>query len=69
MDELVNFEKTPKQLKNFTALPIQNDRDKAGIIQACLAHNLSQIKESMNTPKNPTTSALNQILRLSQTLR
>jgi nucleotidyltransferase substrate binding protein (TIGR01987 family) len=34
MDELVNFEKTLQQLKSFTALPIQNDRDKAGIIQA-----------------------------------
>jgi nucleotidyltransferase substrate binding protein (TIGR01987 family) len=34
MDELTNFEKTLKQLKNFVALPIQNDRDKAGIIQA-----------------------------------
>lgn len=34
MDELANFEKTLKQLKSFVALPIQNDRDKAGIIQA-----------------------------------
>ena len=34
MDELINFEKTLKQLKSFVALPIQNDRDKAGIIQA-----------------------------------
>ena len=34
MDELTNFEKTLNQLKNFVALPIQNDRDKAGIIQA-----------------------------------
>lgn len=34
MDELANFEKTLRQLKSFVALPIQNDRDKAGIIQA-----------------------------------
>ncbi|MGZ3747846.1 MAG: HI0074 family nucleotidyltransferase substrate-binding subunit [Pseudobdellovibrionaceae bacterium] len=34
MDELINFEKTLKQLKSFVSLPIQNDRDKAGIIQA-----------------------------------
>jgi nucleotidyltransferase substrate binding protein (TIGR01987 family) len=29
-----NFEQTLKQLKAFVALPIQNDRDRAGIIQA-----------------------------------
>lgn len=34
MDDLTNFEKTLIQLKKFTALPIQNDRDKAGILQA-----------------------------------
>lgn len=31
---LDNFEKTLAQLKSFCSLPIQNDRDKAGIIQA-----------------------------------
>lgn len=34
MDELVNFKRTLAQLKSFAALPIINDRDKAGIIQA-----------------------------------
>ena len=34
MDELINFRKTLKQLISFAALPILNDRDKAGIIQA-----------------------------------
>ena len=29
-----NFEKTLGQLQNFVALPIANDRDRAGIIQA-----------------------------------
>lgn len=34
MDELTNFRKTLNQLKRFIELPIQNDRDRAGIIQA-----------------------------------
>ncbi len=34
MDDLLNFRKTLTQLKAFAALPILNDRDKAGIIQA-----------------------------------
>lgn len=34
MDELINFRKTLVQLKNFTSMPVQNDRDRAGIIQA-----------------------------------
>ncbi len=34
MNELVNFRKTLRQLQNFLALPVQNDRDRAGIIQA-----------------------------------
>jgi nucleotidyltransferase substrate binding protein (TIGR01987 family) len=29
-----NFEKTLNQLKNYLSIPINNDRDKAGIIQA-----------------------------------
>ena len=33
-NDLINFEKTLLQLKSFCALPIQNDRDKAGVIQA-----------------------------------
>jgi nucleotidyltransferase substrate binding protein (TIGR01987 family) len=34
MDEMTNFRKTLQQLKNFASLPIVNDRDRAGIIQA-----------------------------------
>ncbi len=34
MDELINFRKTLVQLKNFTSMPVQNDRDRAGIIRA-----------------------------------
>ena len=34
MDELINFRKTLDQLKKFAQMPIQNDRDKAGIFQA-----------------------------------
>lgn len=34
MDKSINFKKTLNQLKNFSSLPINNDRDKAGIIQA-----------------------------------
>ena len=32
--KIENFEKTIKQLKAFCLMPIENDRDKAGIIQA-----------------------------------
>jgi nucleotidyltransferase substrate binding protein (TIGR01987 family) len=34
MDKLINFKKTLGELKKYIALPIQNDRDIAGIIQA-----------------------------------
>jgi len=34
MVNLVNFEKTVKELKNFLEIPIANDRDRAGIIKA-----------------------------------
>jgi nucleotidyltransferase substrate binding protein (TIGR01987 family) len=34
MNDLLNFRKTLQQLKKFTSMPIQNDRDKAGVIQA-----------------------------------
>jgi len=34
MNDLANFQKTLQQLKKFTQMPIQNDRDKAGVIQA-----------------------------------
>jgi nucleotidyltransferase substrate binding protein (TIGR01987 family) len=33
MDELTNFESTLAELKRYLALPIVNDRDRAGIIQ------------------------------------
>lgn len=34
MSPTVNFEKTLSELKKYLSLPIQNDRDRAGIIQA-----------------------------------
>lgn len=34
MDPLINFRKTLSQLKAYVSLPITNDRDRAGIIQA-----------------------------------
>lgn len=34
MNKAANFRKTVLELKRYLALPIQNDRDRAGIIQA-----------------------------------
>ncbi len=34
MNAVTNFTKALNELKKYLALPIQNDRDRAGIIQA-----------------------------------
>ena len=34
MEKLANFEKTLKELRSFISMPIENNRDVAGIIQA-----------------------------------
>lgn len=34
MDKLANFDQTLNELKKYLSIPIQNDRDVAGIIQA-----------------------------------
>jgi len=34
MDDLLNFRNTLSELKSFVALPIENNRERAGIVQA-----------------------------------